>query len=155
VLAIGLGRLAAGRRRRGLLLGQGLVFAAMISFMLTTPALRVTGVLGFFLLGGVSPVRELSNAQLANQLSQEVRGLALGLNETIFSLARAGAAALAGVLFTLDLRWPFIAAIVLIPIGLAWVWFSKPWFSRPITTPEEAIVVMASPGNVVIEAVED
>ncbi len=150
VLAIGLGRLAAGRRRRGLLLGQGLVFAAMIMFTLTTPALRVTGAIGFFLLGGISPVRELSNAQLANQLSREVRGLALGLNETIFSLARAGAAALAGVLFTLDLRWPFVAAIALIPIGLAWV-----WLSRPIAMPAEAIVVMASPGNVVIEAVED
>lgn len=150
VLAIGLGRIAAGRRRRGLLLGQGLVFMSMVMFMLTTPALRLTGALGFFLLGGVSPVRELSNAQIANQLSHEVRGLALGVNETIFALARAGAAALAGVLFTLDPRWPFIASLALIPIGLAWV-----WFSRPIVVPEEEIVVMASPGNVVIESVED
>jgi predicted MFS family arabinose efflux permease len=105
---------------------------------------------GFFLLGGVAPVRELSNAQIANQLSREVRGLALGVNETIFSLARAGAAALAGILFTLDPRWPFIAAIALIPIGLVWV-----WFSRPIAVRDEEIVVMASPGNVVIESVED
>lgn len=150
LLAIGLGRIAAGRRRRGLLLGQGLVFIAMVMFMLTTPALRVTGVIGFFLLGGVAPVRELSNAQVANQLSREVRGLALGVNETIFSLARAGAAALAGVLFMLDSRWPFIVSIVLIPIGLAWV-----WFSRPIAVRDEEIVVMASPGNVVIESVED
>ncbi len=154
LLAIGLGRIAAGRRRRGLLLGQGLVFGAMVMFMLTTPALRLTGAVGFFLLGGVAPVRELSNAQIANQLSREVRGLALGVNETIFSLARAGAAALAGVLFTLDPRWPFVAAIALIPIGLAWVWFSRPIAVRGAMRGEE-IVVMASPGNVVIESVED
>ena len=150
VLAIGLGRIAAGRRRRGLLLGQGLVFAAMVMFMLTTPALRLTGAFGFFLLGGVAPVRELSNAQIANQLSREVRGLALGVNETIFSLARAAAAAAAGVLFTLDPRWPFIASIVLIPIGLAWV-----WLSRPLAVRDGQIVVLASPGHVVIESVED
>ena len=95
-------------------------------------------------------MRELSNAQIANQLSREVRGLALGLNETIFALARAGSAALAGVLFTLDPHWPFIVSIGLIPIGLAWV-----WFSRPIAVRDEEIVVMASPGNVVIESVED
>lgn len=150
VLAIGLGRIAAGRRRRGLLLGQGLVFAAMVMFMLTTPALRLTGMLGFFLLGGVSPVRELSNAQIATYASADGRGLALGVNETIYALARAGAAVLAGVLFTLDPRWPFIASIVLIPIGLAWVWRSRPFAAR-----DEEFIVMASPGNVLIESIED
>jgi MFS family permease len=94
-------------------------------------------------------VRELSNAQVANRVSSDARGFALGVNETLFALARSVAAALAGVLFTLDPRWPFIASIVLIPIGMAWV-----ARSRPARAPEE-FVVMAAPGNVVIESVDD
>lgn len=150
VLAIGLGRIAAGRRRRGLLLGQGLVFISMVLFLLAVPVLRVSAVIAYFLLGGTSPVRELSNAQIANQVIREVRGLALGVNETIFALARAGAAALAGVLYTVDARGPFIASITLIPIGL---WLVAR--SQPLPVREEEIVVMASPGTVMIESVED
>jgi len=150
LLAIGLGRLGAGRRRRGLLLGQGLVLAAMVMFLLTTPAQPLPAVAAYFLLGGVSPVRELSNAQIAGRLSGGVRGLALGVNETIFALARAAAAAIAGLLYAIDPRYPFIASITLIPIGLVWV-----LVSRPIAVQGEEAIVMASAGPVLIESIED
>lgn len=148
ILAVGLGRLSAGRRRRGLMLGQALVWLSMLMLMISTPALRLTGIVGFFLLGGTAPVRELANAQIANQVSGEVRGLALGMNETIFALARALAAGGAGLLYALDPRYPLIAAIVLIPIG---VWGVAR--SRPIPQRGDYLV-LASPGNVVIESVE-
>ncbi|NWG10086.1 MAG: hypothetical protein HXX80_07290, partial [Nitrososphaerales archaeon] len=150
LLAIGLGRLGAGRRRRGLLLGQGLVLAAMALFLLTTPAQPLPAVAAYFLLGGVSPVRELSNAQIAGRLSGGVRGLALGVNEPIFALARAAAAAIAGLLYAIDPRYPFIASITLIPIGLVWV-----LVSRPIAVQGEEAIVMASAGPVLIESIED
>ncbi len=149
VLAIGLGRLAAGHRRRGLLVGQGLVFMAMILLLITTPAMRAAAVGAYFLLGSVAAVRELSNAQIAGQVDRTVRGLALGLNETLFSLARGLAAALAGVLFTADPRWPFIASIVLIPIGLILIALSRP------ATARDEIVVIASPTTVILESIDE
>jgi predicted MFS family arabinose efflux permease len=149
ILAIGLGRLAAGRQRRGLIAGQGLVWLSMIMFLITTPTLRFTAVAGYFFLGGIASVRELSNAQIAGQVNREVRGLAMGLNETLYALARSLAAALAGLLFTLDLRLPLIASLALIPIGMILVTVSRP------IVPREEFIVMASPGTVVIESVED
>jgi MFS family permease len=149
ILAIGLGRLAAGRQRRGLIAGQGLVWLSMILFLITTPTLRFTAVAGYFFLGGIASVRELSNAQIAGQVNREVRGLALGMNETLYALARSLAAALAGILFTLDLRLPLIASLALIPIGIVLVTVSRPIVSR------EEFIVIASPGTVVIESVED
>jgi len=150
LLAIGLGRVAAGRRRRGLLLGQVLVMASMLLFLLTSPTVPLPAVAAYFLLGGISPVRELSNAQIANHLHAEVRGLALGVNETIFALARGAAAAVAGGLFAIDPRYPFLASLALIPIGLAGV-----LLSRPIAPRGEEALVMASAGPVLIESIED
>jgi hypothetical protein len=71
------------------------------------------------------------------------------MNETLYALARSLAAALAGVLFTLDLRLPLIASLALIPIGIILVTVSRP------IVPREEFIVMASPGTVVIESVED
>jgi MFS family permease len=149
VLSLALGRLAAGRRRRGLLLGQALVFMSMVFFIGSTPALRGLSITAYFLLGALPTLRELSNAQLAGQVDHDMRGTALGLNETIFALARSIAALLAGSLFALDPRAPFMASLVLIPIGM--VVIAR---LRPIATREE-FVVMASTSNVILETVED
>ena len=70
------------------------------------------------------------------------------MNETIFALARSLAALLAGALFALNPRGPFIAAIVLIPIGM--VLIAR---LRPIPAREE-FVAMASTSNVILETVE-
>ncbi|HEY4721128.1 MAG TPA: MFS transporter [Anaerolineae bacterium] len=152
LLAIVLGRLSAGRQRRGLLLGQGLVMLALTMFLITTPSLRITAVAGYFLLGGIAPVRELANAQIAGQVKANVRGIALGVNETLFALGRSGAAALAGILFTANMRLPLIVSLALIPISMAVI-----ALSRAPTLPREAeeIVVMASSGAVLIDAVEE
>ncbi|NTU65386.1 MAG: MFS transporter, partial [Chloroflexi bacterium] len=99
VLSLALGRLAAGRRRRGLLTGQLLVFLSMIMFTLSTSTQRALPIAGYFLLGAVPTLRELSNAQIAGQAQDHLRGTALGMNETIYSLARSAAALLAGTLF--------------------------------------------------------
>jgi len=104
---------------------------------------------GYFLLGAVPTLRELSNAQIAGQAQDHVRGTALGMNETIYSLARSLAAVLAGALFALNARGPFIAAIALIPIGM--VLIAR---LRPIPAREE-FIAMASTGNVIIETLDD
>jgi MFS family permease len=149
VLSLILGRVAAGRRRRGLLLSQALVLTSMILFVLSAPAVRVLPVAAYFLLGAVPTLRELSNAQLAAQVDHDMRGTVLGMNETIFSLARSAAALLAGALFALNPRGPFIAAIVLIPIGMGLIARLRPVPAR------EEFVAMASPSNVILETVDD
>ena len=149
VLSLILGRVAAGRRRRGLLLSQTLIFISMTLFMLSTPALRVLPVTAYFLLGAVPALRELCNAQLAGQVDDDMRGTVLGVNETIFALARSLAAVLAGALFALNPRGPFIAALALIPIGMVLIARLRPAPARP------EFVAMASPSNIILETVDD
>jgi DHA1 family multidrug resistance protein-like MFS transporter len=149
VLSLALGRLGAGRRRRGLLTGQLLVFLGMLLFALSAAAQRVLPIAGYFLIGAAPTLRELSNAQIAGQAKAHLRGTALGMNETIYSLARSLAALLAGALFAINSRAPFVAAFVLIPIGM--VLIAR---LRPAAAPSE-FVAMASTGNVIIETVED
>ena len=149
VLSLALGRAAAGRRRRGLLLSQALVFLSMMLFSLSTPALRALPVAAFFLLGAVPALRELSNAQLATQVDHDIRGTVLGMNETIYSLARSAAAVLAGALFALNPRGPFLAALALIPIGMVLIARLRPAPAR------EEFIAMASTSNVILETVDD
>jgi hypothetical protein len=148
ILSLALGRVAAGRRRRGLLLSQLLVFSSMLLFSLSTSTTRFLPVAAYFLLGAVPALRELSNAQLAGRVEHNLRGTAPGLNETIFSLARSLAALLAGALFALNPRGPFIAAIALIPIGM--VLIAR---LRPIPAREE-FIALASTSNVIIETLD-
>ena len=149
VLSLALGRLGAGRRRRGLLTGQLLVFLGMLLFALSTSTQRVLPIAGYFLIGAVPTLRELSNAQIAGQAKDHLRGTALGMNETIFSLARSMAALLAGVLFAVNVRAPFMAALVLIPIGMVLI-----TRLRPAVSPTE-FIAMASTSNVIIEMVDE
>jgi predicted MFS family arabinose efflux permease len=132
-----------------LLLSQALVFFSMMLFVLSTPALRALPVAAYFLLGAVPALRELSNAQLATQVDHDMRGTVLGVNETIFSLARSLAAVLAGVLFALNPRGPFLAALALIPIGMALIARLRPAPAR------EEFFAMASTSNVILETVDD
>jgi predicted MFS family arabinose efflux permease len=149
VLSLALGRLAAGRRRRGLLSGQLLVLLGMLCFMFSTPAQRALPIAGYFLLGAVPTLRELSNAQLAGQAAAQLRGTALGLNETIYSLARSLAALLAGALFAVNMRAPFLVSIALIPIGMLLVARLRPISAR------KDFAERASPSAVILETVDD
>jgi MFS family permease len=149
VLSLALGRMAAGRRRRGLLIGQLLVLLSMLLFALSMPAQRALPIAGYFLLGAVPTLRELSNAQIAGQAKDHFRGTALGMNETVYFLARSLAALLAGTLFALNPRGPFIAAIALIPIGMVLIARLRPLPAR------EEFIAMASTSNVILETVDD
>jgi MFS family permease len=149
LLSLALGRLGAGRRRRGLLAGQLLVFLGMLLFALSTSTQRVLPIAGYFLIGAVPTLRELSNAQIAGQAKTHLRGTALGMNETIYSLARGLAAVLAGALFAVNARAPFLAALVLIPIGMVLIARLQPAASST------EFVAMAASSNVIIETVEE
>ena len=149
ILSLVLGRVAARRRRRGLLLSQLLVFTSMILFAFSVPSLRFLPVAAYFLLGAVPTLRELSNAQLAGQVEHDMRGTVLGMNETIFALARSLAAPLAGALFALNPRGPFIAAIALIPIGMVLIARRQPSASR------EEVIVLAATSSVILETIDD
>ncbi len=149
ILSLALGRLGAGRRRRGLLTGQLLVWLSMIFFTLSTPAWRILPVAGYFLIGAVPTLRELSNAQIAGQAKEHMRGTALGMNETLYALARSLAAVLAGALFAINVRAPFVISLVLIPIGMVLI-----VRLRPIAAPPE-FVALAEAGNVIIETTEE
>ena len=149
ILSLVLGRVAAGRRQRGLLLSQGMAFLSMILFVVSTAEWRVLPVAAYFLLGAVPTLRELFNAQLATQVDHDLRGTVLGMNETVFSLARSLAALLAGSLFALNPREPFVAALVLIPIGVVVIARLRPIAAR------EEFVAMASTSNVIIETLDE
>jgi MFS family permease len=151
VLAISLGRLAAHRQRGGLVLAQLLIFVAMILFLITSPTFRFSAVAGYFLLGSNGALRELANAQIAGQVERKVRGLALGINETLFSLARAAASGLAGVLFTTNVQWPFIASLIAIPIGVILTLLPRP--RAPIAA--EEIVIAAAPSSLMIDSIDE
>jgi MFS family permease len=154
VLSLALGRLAAGHRRRGLLIGQGLVWGGLWLFTISTPQLRLLPIAAYFLLGALPALRELANAQVAAQVDRAARGTALGMNETLFALARSLAAVLAGVLFAIAPRAPFIAGLALIPIG--WWLVARLRAPQPRTpAPPEHFVALASASNVIIEAVEE
>ncbi len=150
VLALSLGRMAAGRRRRGLLVGQALVFLSMLLFISSSPAgWRALPVMGYFLLGAVPSLRELANARLAGQVAHDARGTALGMNETVFALARSVAAVLAGLMFTVDPRAPFFASLALLPLGMVLI------VRLPPAPAPEHFIAIASPSNVIIETVEE
>ncbi len=149
-LAIGLGRLAAHRPRRGLILGQALGFASMLILLHSSTTDRLPVMIGYFLIGSLAPVRELANAQIAGQADRAARGLALGVNETLSALARSLAAALAGLLFTIDARWPFIAALITIPVGIILTALPRTSAASP-----DEIIVLASTGSAIIESLEE
>ena len=151
ILAIGLGRLAARQPRRGLLVGQALGLAAMLFLIVPAATSRVPVMISYFLIGSFAPVRELANAQLARQVDRKTRGLALGVNETLFAFARSLAAALAGVHFTIDIHWPIVAALITIPIGLIITALSRK--TAPAT--DEEIIIIASTNNVIADSLED
>jgi hypothetical protein len=106
-------------------------------------------VAAYFLMGALPALRELSNAQLAGQAAHDIRGTVLGVNETIFALARSLAALLAGTLFAINARAPFIAALFLIPIGMILITRLRP---APVGKKYEA---MASASAVILETVDD
>jgi len=117
ILSVGIGHLSAGRGRRGLLLAQGLVFAAMAAFTFGVPAWSGFAVAGYFLLGGYQTARQQAAAQVVSYVPPEYQGTGFALAETVGALGLAAASLVSGVLFASDPARPFHAALLLIPVG--------------------------------------
>lgn len=116
VSALILGRLKERWRSRALYLAQGMVW---LSTALIVWAPNEGGVaLAFLLRGACIASRPLIRARGGNLLGEANRGLALGAIGTAAVLAQVLASAAAGWLYTGGPTWPFLAAMVLIPLGL-------------------------------------
>ncbi len=117
-LSVLIGHVSAGRRRRGLLLAQLLVFASMSAFAFGARAWGGFAVAGYFLLGGFQAARQQAVAQVAGYVGTQRRGSAFAVASTVSETALAAARALAGVLFAADPALPFHAGLLLMPIGV-------------------------------------
>jgi MFS family permease len=118
ILSVLVGHISAGRRRRGLLIAQALVWAAMVCFAFGAQAWGGLAAAGYFLLGGYQTARQQAAAQIAGYAPPEHRGTAFAIAETVGALALAAASLLSGVLFAADPVRPFYAAMLLIPIAI-------------------------------------
>jgi len=105
-----------GKRSRGLLLGQGLVWLSA-GMVLWAPGLAGVA-LAFLLRGGAAACRALTQARASNHLGEANRGLALGATSTTVVLSQVLAYATAGFLYALQPALPFLAALALIPAGI-------------------------------------
>lgn len=115
LLSLLLGRVR-GKRSRGLLLGQGLVWLST-GMVLWAPGL-VGVALAFLLRGGAAACQALTSARASNFLGESNRGLSLGATATTIVLSQVLAYATAGLLYGLQPALPFLAALALIPAGM-------------------------------------
>jgi MFS family permease len=118
ILTVIIGHFSAGKRRRGLLAAQALVFAAMASFAFGAPAWGGFAAAGYFLLSGYNAARQQALAQVSAYVGLEHRGAAFALTDMVGTLSLAASAMLGGVLFASGPAQPFYASLILIPIGM-------------------------------------
>jgi MFS family permease len=77
----------------------------------------------YFLRGADVGGRALVNAHLAQSLRRESVGMGFGLVNLLFSLSSVIGPAMAGWLYARDPSWPFLTALVLLPLGAsALIW---------------------------------
>jgi len=122
-----LGRLADGEEResrpRGLLglglglpVGLGLFWGSVVVLLLAAslPLLMV----GYLLRGAYFGCRSLVQAGSTRLAHEADRGLLLGASETVIAVAQVVAPYLAGRLYAVGPSYPFVAALLLIPVAL-------------------------------------
>lgn len=117
-LTVIIGHYAAGRNRRGLIVAQALVLAAIAVFAFGARAWGGFVAAGYLLLGGFDAARQQAVARMPGYVEPEHLGLAFGTASTVGEIAVAAASVTGGVLFALDPAMPFYAGLILIPIGL-------------------------------------
>ncbi|MCD4686984.1 MAG: MFS transporter [Anaerolineae bacterium] len=123
-----LGRLIAWR---GFYAALWLVLASFALFLFTgSPAMMVIAV---FLLGAHYAARPLATAVIAPLVPEHQRGLAFALVDTLAGLATIIGTNAAGVLYTGNPGWPFVAGIVgIVTITVIGVWLLRTgWLSPP------------------------
>ena len=119
VITLLLGRFRIGKRPWAWLLGQSLVWASA-ALLLWAPG--VAGIaLAYVLRGGYLACWPLMQAKAGRLLGEANQGLALGTALTAMSGAQVLASVSAGLLYGIHPAWPFLAALVAIPVGLCLV----------------------------------
>ncbi len=113
LISLAFGRLGG---RIGLLLGGSSVWLSAL-LLLGLPGVTGAGV-AFFLRGAYWACRALTQAQVGNLLGAEQRGLMMGAAETILTVAMGLAPIVAGRLYQVQPTWPFIGALILIPLAM-------------------------------------
>ena len=114
-----LGRIRAGKLPWAWLLGQCLVWVSAV-LLLWAPGVAGTA-LAYVLRGGYLACWPLMQAKAGRLLGEANRGLALGTALTAMSGAQVLASLSAGRLYGIQPRWPFVAALAAIPVGLCLV----------------------------------
>lgn len=121
-----LGRLGDGGRgsepkngdggRRGLIVGQGLVWGSVLLLLLagSFPLLAAA----YLLRGAYQGCRSLTQARATRLASEADRGLVLGATETLIAGAQVVAPYIAGWLYASGPAYPFFSSLLLIPLVL-------------------------------------
>ena len=111
-----LGRLSKNAPRRGLVVGQVLLWSATLLLLLTGafPVLALV----YLLRGAYGGCRSLTQARASSLGDESTRGLLLGATETTMSSAQVAAPYIAGWLYAGNPYRPLWASLILIPLAL-------------------------------------
>ncbi len=113
-----LGQLGAGRRRRGLLLSQGLVWLSLALLWVGARSWPGLVAASFFLRGGYGAGRTLAGVRAANTVPAASRGLAFGLVETTVAALQRVAPYLAGWLYVWRPDLPILVGLMSVPVTM-------------------------------------
>jgi MFS family permease len=113
-----LGRLGAGRRRRGILAAQALVWLSLGLLWLGARSMVGLVFVAFFLRGGYIACRTLVSAQIVSVVAPTSQGMALGLLEMMMSAAQMAGAYLAGWLYTVRPDLPIVIGWASVPVAM-------------------------------------
>ena len=114
LLTLLLGRIGDGRRVKGIVVGQVLMWCSMLLLLLgkAFPVLA----LAYLLRGSLSGCFSLTRARVTTLGDKAERGLLLGTTETVIASALIVAPYVAGWLYAGNPAYPFVASLALIPV---------------------------------------